>query len=155
MHSATRPSERTLINLIRRRRQPQAAAAAAGAATTTSSSTSNSTPTSQGWPRARSGREEAEAMYMKKLEMLRQKYMTNRAISDRAYYVLLAIYALFITFGTISNFLICLTVSMPDRTALRGARDFYCDCDCDCDADCDADCDCGQTGARLAAPDDR
>lgn len=52
--------------------------------------------------------------YMKRLRMLRQKYMTNRAISDRAYYILLVIYALFIAFGTVSNFLICLTVGFTN-----------------------------------------
>lgn len=43
---------------------------------------------------------------------LKQKYMTNRAINDKAYYILLLIYSLFITVGTISNSLICLTVSV-------------------------------------------
>lgn len=43
-----------------------------------------------------------------------QRYKSNRAISsDPVYYTLLAIYVLFIVFGTISNALICLTVSPP------------------------------------------
>lgn len=49
--------------------------------------------------------------FQKRLMELKQKYMTNRAISDQAYYVLLFIYSLFIVVGTISNSLICLTVS--------------------------------------------
>lgn len=53
----------------------------------------------------------AEQAFQSRLMELRQKYMTNQAINDRAYYILLAIYALFITFGTISNGLICLMVS--------------------------------------------
>lgn len=46
-----------------------------------------------------------------RLMELKQKYKTNRAISDRAYYSLLLLYSLFIFIGTISNSLICLTVS--------------------------------------------
>lgn len=46
-----------------------------------------------------------------RLMELRQKYLTNRAIGDRAYYLLLVVYSLLIIFGTISNGLICLTVS--------------------------------------------
>jgi len=53
----------------------------------------------------------AEQAFQSRLLVLRQKYMTNRAINDRAYYILLAIYALFITFGTVTNGLICLVVS--------------------------------------------
>lgn len=49
--------------------------------------------------------------FLRRLMELKQKYMTNRAISDRAYYILLIIYSLFIIVGTISNSLICLTVS--------------------------------------------
>lgn len=50
--------------------------------------------------------------FQKRLMELKQKYMTNRAIGDKAYYILLAIYSLFIAVGTISNSLICLTVSI-------------------------------------------
>lgn len=54
-----------------------------------------------------------EAAFRKyKLMELKQRYLTNRAITDRAYYILLTIYASLITFGTISNSLICLTVSV-------------------------------------------
>lgn len=52
-----------------------------------------------------------EQTFQRRLMELKQKYMTNRAISDRAYYILLVIYSLFIIVGTISNSLICLTVS--------------------------------------------
>ena len=60
-----------------------------------------------------------EQMFRNKLMDLTQKYMTNRAIGDRAYYVLLTVYALLITFGTISNSLICLTVSVTSRSSVR------------------------------------
>lgn len=43
---------------------------------------------------------------------LKQKYRTNRAISDQAYYTLLVIYLIFIVIGATSNSLICLTVSI-------------------------------------------
>lgn len=49
--------------------------------------------------------------FQSRLMELKQKYKTNRAISDRAYNLLLVIYSLFILVGTISNSLICLTVS--------------------------------------------
>lgn len=52
-----------------------------------------------------------EQAFQRRLMELKQKYMTNRAISDKAYYILLVIYSLFIAVGTISNSLICLTVS--------------------------------------------
>lgn len=52
-----------------------------------------------------------EQAFQRRLMELKQKYMTNRAISDKAYYILLVIYSLFIIVGTISNSLICLTVS--------------------------------------------
>lgn len=54
---------------------------------------------------------QAELAYRNKLMELKQRYKTNRAITDRAYYFLLTVYASLITFGTISNSLICLTVS--------------------------------------------
>lgn len=61
----------------------------------------------------------------RRLLELRQKYTTNWAISDRAYYILLAVYALFILVGTTSNALICLTVSTssvaPARARARTA----------------------------------
>lgn len=63
----------------------------------------------------------AEQAYRNKLTELKQRYLTNRAITDRAYYILLIIYAILITFGTISNSLICLTVSIGRRRA-RFAR---------------------------------
>lgn len=53
-----------------------------------------------------------EQAFQRRLMELKQKYMTNRAISDKAYYILLVIYSLFIIVGTISNSLICLTVSI-------------------------------------------
>lgn len=55
---------------------------------------------------------DARQTYRNKLIELKQRYLTNRAITDRAYYILLIIYAILITFGTISNSLICLTVSI-------------------------------------------
>lgn len=46
-----------------------------------------------------------------RLMEFQQKYIANRAISDKAYYILLLIYALFILVGAVSNSLICLAVS--------------------------------------------
>lgn len=46
-----------------------------------------------------------------RLDQLARKYTTNRAINDTAYYTLLLVYSSLISFGTVSNSLICLTVS--------------------------------------------
>lgn len=42
---------------------------------------------------------------------LRQKYQNNRAFGDRTYYLLLSVYSILIVLGTLSNSIICLTVS--------------------------------------------
>lgn len=68
---------------------------------------SNSTPP----PAAGLTRQQQEAAYSQRLAELRQKFVNNRAINDTAYYVLLLVYSLLIAIGTVSNLLICLTVS--------------------------------------------
>lgn len=50
-----------------------------------------------------------------KLKDLQHKYMDERALDDQTFSILLLIYSIFIIFGTISNSLICLTVS-PAKT---------------------------------------
>lgn len=62
-----------------------------------------------------------EQNFQRRLMELKQKYMT-RAISDRAYYILLLIYSLFILLGTISNSLICLTVSVASSQGQCAAQ---------------------------------
>jgi len=65
-----------------------------------------------------------EQAFQRRLMELKQKYKTNRAISDRAYYVLLAIYSALILIGSLSNGLICLTVSELSGASSPRAANF-------------------------------
>lgn len=52
-------------------------------------------------------------MQQQKLKNLQHKFMHGRALDNQTFNILLLIYSVFIIFGTVSNSLICLTVSRP------------------------------------------
>lgn len=62
-----------------------------------------------------SSHQQEAALFQQRMARLKQKYISNRAINDTAYYILLFVYSGLILFGTVSNSLICLTVILKPQ----------------------------------------